>query len=362
MNESTSAWLTAAECALRTGLTVRALRVYENYGLITPGRTAAGWRRYGAQELLRLNEISLLKVLGLTLSQIRDLTQQPSSPTLRQLLELQVGTLRLRSAEVERGVAIAETALQQLQTGRSLSVEELCSLIRSFEMTPSAAEPAISAADEPHTPDAAALDLFVGHYFRNRALGVTTITRRDARMFLEPIGQPALELEQTGEADFALPKFDLVLRFEQITQDGAKRLVIWRRGIARRLERTDAETAKVIKQIITERIKNRTPMPGSQEALFQMLEAGRAGNPNYELMSPEFAPFVRGQLPYWQVVGQYFGAIVSIEFLHVSNQGWDTYQVRHENDVQRYRITLGDDGKVYGFSEASSEAERQALI
>jgi hypothetical protein len=41
MNEATMEWLTAAECALRTGLTVRALRVYENYGLITPGRQDA---------------------------------------------------------------------------------------------------------------------------------------------------------------------------------------------------------------------------------------------------------------------------------------------------------------------------------
>jgi DNA-binding transcriptional MerR regulator len=80
MNEATTEWLTAAECALRTGLTVRALRVYENYGLIAPGRSAAGWRRYGPQELLKLNEIGLLKVLGLTLNQIRDLTRRPSSP------------------------------------------------------------------------------------------------------------------------------------------------------------------------------------------------------------------------------------------------------------------------------------------
>ena len=76
MNDATTEWLTAAECALRTGLTVRALRVYENYGLIKPGRSAAGWRRYGAQELLKLNEIGLLKVLGLTLNQIRDLTRR----------------------------------------------------------------------------------------------------------------------------------------------------------------------------------------------------------------------------------------------------------------------------------------------
>ena len=32
-------WLSAAECASRTGLTVRALRVYERQGLIKPPRS-----------------------------------------------------------------------------------------------------------------------------------------------------------------------------------------------------------------------------------------------------------------------------------------------------------------------------------
>ena len=362
MNEAATVWLTAAECALRTGLTVRALRVYEKYGLIAPGRSAAGWRRYGAQELLSLNEIGLLKVLGLTLNQIRDLTRRPSSPTLRQLLELQLGAWKSRRAAAERGLAVAETALQQLQAGRSLSVEELCNLIRSLEMTTSIADAPISAADEPVTPDAATLNRYVGYYFRNRAVGVSTITRKDTRLVLEPIGQPALELEQTGEADFAIPKFDLVLHFEQIEEGAAKRLVIWQRGSALRLERTDAETAKVIKQTIADRIKDRIPAPGSHEALRQMLDTGRAGNPNYAQMSPEFAQVVRGQLAYWQIVGQYFGAIVSIEFVRVSNQGWDVYKVQHENDVHQYRIAMGDDGKVYGFSEASATADKRALV
>ena len=79
-------------------------------------------------------------------------------------------------------------------------------------------------------------------------------------------------------------------------------------------------------------------------------------------MSPEWAQVARGQLPYWQIVGQHFGAIVSIEFLRVSNQGWDIYQVQHENDVHQYRIAMGDDGKVYGFSEASAMAEKRAVI
>jgi DNA-binding transcriptional MerR regulator len=361
MNEATTEWLTAAECALRTGLTVRALRVYENYGLITPGRSAAGWRRYGAQELLKLNEIGLLKVLGLTLNQIHNLTRRPSSPLLRQLLELQLDTWKHRRAEAERGQTVAEAALMQLQAGRSLSVEDLCSLIRSLEMSASTADAPISDADEHVTPDASTLDRYIGYYVRDRTLGVSTITRKDTKLVLEPIGQPALELEQTGEADFAIPEFELVLHFEQIEDGAAKRLVIWQRGTALRLERTDAETAKVIKQTIADRIKDRIPAPGSQKALRRMLDTGRAGNPNYDQMSPEFAQIARGQLSYWQIVGQYFGAVVSIEFLRVSNQGWDIYKVQHENDVHQYRIAMGDDGKVYGFSEASATADKRAL-
>jgi hypothetical protein len=159
--------------------------------------------------------------------------------------------------------------------------------------------------------------------------GLITPGRQDARLMLEPIGQPVLELEQTGEADFAIPKFDLVLCFEQIENGAAQRLVIWQRGAALRLERTD--------------------------------DTGRAGNPNYDRMSPEFAQIAPRQLPYWQIVGQHFGAIVSIGFLRVSEQGWDIYEVQHENDVHQYRIAMGDDGKVYGFSEASATAEKLAL-
>jgi hypothetical protein len=162
--------------------------------------------------------------------------------------------------------------------------------------------------------------------------------------------------------DFALPKFDLVLCFEQIEEGAAKRLVIWWRGSALRLERTDAETAKVIKQTIADRIKDRVPAPGSQEALRQMLDTGRAGNPNYDQMSPEFAQVARGQLPAWQIVSQYFGAIASIEFLRVGNQGWDIYKVQHENDVQQYGIVMVDDGKVHGFSAASATADKRALV
>jgi DNA-binding transcriptional MerR regulator len=361
MSETTRQWLTAAECASQTGLTVRALRVYEDYGLISPQRSAVGWRIYGTEELLRLNEINLLKVLGLTLTQIHDLTRRMAPPGLRQLLELQLGTLRQRRGEVERGLTAVEAALQQLQENRSLSVDELCSLIRSSGLDTSTDIGATPGAEQASL-NPATLDRFAGHYRRDRAFGVSTIECSDARLFLRPIGQPAMELERIGEAEFSLRTFDLVLRFEQVEDDVAQRMTIWQRGMMLKLARVDTGIAETLKQAIADRIKARIPMSGSEQALRQMIDSGRSGKPAYDLMNPEFAQLVRAQLQYWQTVGQYFGAIVSIEFLGVSNQGWDLYRVRHENDVHQYRIALGDDGKVYGFNEASAEAERRALI
>jgi hypothetical protein len=129
-----------------------------------------------------------------------------------------------------------------------------------------------------------------------------------------------------------------------------------------KLARTDSTTAELIKKEIAERIKHRIPMPGSEQAVRRLIDTGRSGNPDYDQLSPALAETVRAQLPYWQTVGQYFGGIVSIEFVGVSNQGWDIYRVQHEHDVQQYRIALGDDGKIYGFSEASATADRQALV
>ncbi len=37
-------------------------------------------------------------------------------------------------------------------------------------------------------------------------------------------------------------------------------------------------------------------MPGSERAVRQVIESGRAGDPNYDQMSPEFAQIVRAQV------------------------------------------------------------------
>jgi DNA-binding transcriptional MerR regulator len=59
-----------SEAAKRFGVSVKALRLYEQRGLVTPGRTAAGWRVYGPDEMTRLGEIVALRELGLSIGQI----------------------------------------------------------------------------------------------------------------------------------------------------------------------------------------------------------------------------------------------------------------------------------------------------
>ncbi|WP_237180210.1 MerR family transcriptional regulator [Rhodoplanes sp. Z2-YC6860] len=62
--------LNPSEAARRLGVSTKALRLYEERGLIAPVRTAAGWRAYGPEQMTRAAEIVALRKLGLSLAQI----------------------------------------------------------------------------------------------------------------------------------------------------------------------------------------------------------------------------------------------------------------------------------------------------
>ena len=68
------ATLSITEVCRRTGLSARALRFYEARGLVTAQRSAAGQRRYGADEVAQLHRVTVLKRTGFSLAQIGALT------------------------------------------------------------------------------------------------------------------------------------------------------------------------------------------------------------------------------------------------------------------------------------------------
>lgn len=85
-----------------TGLHPQTLRAYERMGLIVPGRTGGGGRRYSHRDLERLREIADLTSAGIGIEGVRRIMA----------LELQVDALRARNEElvaeldaVRRGLA-----------------------------------------------------------------------------------------------------------------------------------------------------------------------------------------------------------------------------------------------------------------
>ena len=67
---SCTPFLNPAEAARRLGVSAKALRIYEQRGLVAPVRTMAGWRAYGPAEMARAAEIAALRALGLSLVQV----------------------------------------------------------------------------------------------------------------------------------------------------------------------------------------------------------------------------------------------------------------------------------------------------
>ncbi len=64
--------LSIGDLAVRTGLSVSAIRFYERKGLITPDRNDGNQRRYEGSDIRRLSFILIAQQIGLSIEQIKD--------------------------------------------------------------------------------------------------------------------------------------------------------------------------------------------------------------------------------------------------------------------------------------------------
>ncbi|HEY1590734.1 MAG TPA: MerR family transcriptional regulator [Solirubrobacteraceae bacterium] len=80
--------LTINEAAGTTGWSPRMLRYVERAGLVSPARSASGYRLYGPAELQRLRTLKeLLNRFGIGLSDVAFAAQMKDSPELREAVE-----------------------------------------------------------------------------------------------------------------------------------------------------------------------------------------------------------------------------------------------------------------------------------
>ena len=95
------------ELAKLAGVSTSALRYYEEAGLLGPaGRTEAGYRKYGAEAVGRLQFVQRAKALGLSLQEVRRLLDSPATDVgaerdqLRHLVAHKLAGTRARIAEL----------------------------------------------------------------------------------------------------------------------------------------------------------------------------------------------------------------------------------------------------------------------
>ena len=102
------------EFAERAGVTVRTLHHYDRLGLLKPGRRSpAGYRLYSDPDLVRLEQIVVLKAIGLTLRETRALLDKDRS-ALRDTLARQqrvLGEKRRQMDKAIRAIGAAQRAL-----------------------------------------------------------------------------------------------------------------------------------------------------------------------------------------------------------------------------------------------------------
>lgn len=86
-----------------TGLHPQTLRAYDRMGLVRPGRTGGGGRRYSWHDIEMLREVAELTAAGIGLEGVRRILE----------LENQVTALRMRVAELEDELTATQYALQR---------------------------------------------------------------------------------------------------------------------------------------------------------------------------------------------------------------------------------------------------------
>lgn len=123
----------AHQFAQIAGVTTRALHHYDRLGLLKPQqRSAAGYRLYSDSDLARQEEIAVLKFLGLSLGQIRELLKGNSR--IRETLRRQEQVLLEKRGQLDRAIKAIQKARKTLGIRREQDWESFKEILKEIKM------------------------------------------------------------------------------------------------------------------------------------------------------------------------------------------------------------------------------------
>lgn len=118
-------FLRIGQLAERSGLSAKALRLYEQRGLLKPStHSEAGYRLYGPEALQRLMQVVLLKRSGFTLAQIGSLLARNAKPAA-QLLASHIAKLERELDERAKALAALRRVARRVDSASTLDLNQL---------------------------------------------------------------------------------------------------------------------------------------------------------------------------------------------------------------------------------------------
>ncbi|HSV51102.1 MAG TPA: MerR family transcriptional regulator [Burkholderiaceae bacterium] len=121
-------YLSPSEAAKRLGVSAKALRLYEQRGLVSPARNSAGWRSYGPNEMARGAEVVALRALGLSLAQVVRVIEGDAQG-LEPALAAHQTALEGRARQLAGTIEKVRRLRADLDRGQTPSIAELAHLL-----------------------------------------------------------------------------------------------------------------------------------------------------------------------------------------------------------------------------------------
>jgi len=122
------------EFALLTRTTIRTLHHYDQIGLLRPsGRRPNGYRVYTQADLLRLEQVVVLRFLGLSLREVKRILESPAL-TLKKSLRVQAGIIAEEVRRLEGAGRALRQVFGQLEKGKKVDFRRVLTIIKEIQM------------------------------------------------------------------------------------------------------------------------------------------------------------------------------------------------------------------------------------
>ena len=131
--------MTSGEIAKQAGVSTKALRIYDEKGLLKPvGLSEGNYKLYDKSSLIILEKIIALKHIGFSLEEIKSSLENDEQSSIREILEKQLEMMDQKIYELQKAAKCIESALARFDENPDW--DDIADIIRKMEMSQGADE------------------------------------------------------------------------------------------------------------------------------------------------------------------------------------------------------------------------------